>query len=499
MENLLTLYRTCASMSKTCSFAWDVQADHFIYDTSLQDVLPYPLPQQHAKKFLEECFFLPESDRKRFRKHISFLCSFPFRRARQLKSHQIVLRIQCENQELLYYRLIYMLAIHQDGGKIVCGTLQDISHFYQENAALKKSLQHDAMTGLYAKTFAPQLSDQLLTLWGTKGRCHALLVLDLDCFKQVNDKLGHLIGDAVIIDLALALKINFRRQDVLGHIGGDEFVVFMPNAEKQDVLTRCQKLRAAMRRKLGQEENVVHLTGSIGIAFAPEHGADYHTLFSHADSALYEAKRRGRDSQVIYDEAMEERQHMVEGSSATSIAYHNMMAHPSDYIFRLVLHSKDTAISVRLLLEIFAKHFHVQRAYVFWNIDGLYWPRLLYEYRAKESDLGFRAHDPEVRRLMWCRYTEESYGRFTECTDTAELSTHKREIFQRAGIRAWMECAMMEGSEFLGGVGFDDTEAVHSWTRAEHEVLAAFANIMHRFLLGQIYYERTRNAGALYL
>lgn len=380
MDEMLKLYRSCFGAGKIFPFLWNISEDCFFYDASLLGQLPYLLPQEGAMHFLKEAAFLQEDDRGHFRKHIDFLAAFPFHRARRTRPYSILLRIQSPQQVLIYYRFVYQLSIDDNGTRSLYGILQDISLFYKENAALKQSLQHDAMTGLYAKTYAP----------------------------------------------------------------------------------------------------------------------DYKTLFAHADSALYEAKRRGRDNQVIYDENLEARQHKVAANDASSLAYQELIDHPMDYIFRTVLHAKDTALSVRLLLEIFAKHFHVQRAYVFWNIDGSYWPRLLYEYCANENDSGFRSHDPEVRRLMWRRYKENTYGRFTECADTTRLPERMHEIFDRANIHAWMECAMMEGTAFLGGVGFDVTEGRHGWTRAEHEVLAAFANIMHRFLLGQIFFERTRGTGTIY-
>lgn len=384
MDEMLKLYRSCFGAGKIFPFLWNISEDCFFYDASLLGQLPYPLPQEGAMHFLKEAAFLQEDDRGHFRKHIDFLAAFPFHRARRTRPYSILLRIQSPQQVLIYYRFVYQLSIDDNGTRSLYGILQDISLFYKENAALKQSLQHDAMTGLYAKTYAP------------------------------------------------------------------------------------------------------------------EHGTDYKTLFAHADSALYEAKRRGRDNQVIYDENLEARQHKVAANDASSLAYQELIDHPMDYIFRTVLHAKDTALSVRLLLEIFAKHFHVQRAYVFWNIDGSYWPRLLYEYCVDENDSGFRSHDPEVRRLMWRKYKENTYGRFTECADTAKLPERMRETFERANIHAWMECAMMEGTAFLGGIGFDVTEGRHGWTRAEHEVLAAFANIMHRFLLGQIFFERTRGTGTIY-
>ena len=498
MESLLEMYRTCSVVSRSFSFCWKMREDCFCYDDDALKILPRPMPHQGAAAFLQRAEFLQEAEREKFLRHFAFLVMHPFRRGSRTRPRQVVLGLLDIDGNVWYFRLTYQLEVQLDGGRAVYGTLQDISEFYRETAALRESLRHDAMTGLYAKTYVPQLINQIFNLWGMKGRRHALLVLDLDHFKQVNDRLGHLIGDAVILDLALALKMGFRKQDVLGHIGGDEFVVFMPNVTEKEVIERCGQFRASVRRKLGEPPDEVQLTGSIGIAFAPEHGSEYRTLFAKADAALYEAKKRGRDGQVIYDDAFgQQRRGMVKDKTRTA-DYKELTEKPLDYIFRMVLHSQDTGLSVHLLLEIFAKYFHVQRAYVFWNIDGVYWPRLLYEYRARPEDAGFAAHNPEIRRRMWRRYRTGDYGRFTECADVRMLPPQTKQLFEKAGICAWLECAFMEGSAFLGGVGFDDTSGTHEWNRAEHEVLAAFANIMHRFLLGQIYYERTKNAGSIY-
>ena len=499
MDGMLELYRTCASVSRIFPFCWQMQADRLLFDDERLGVLPFSLPHAGVAAFFAQAAFLQDAQRGAFLRHIAFLSQHPFRAGGRTHPRQVVLGLLDEAQSVHPFRLIYHIDVQADDRRSVYGTLQDISEVYRENAALKESLQHDAMTGLYAKTYTPQLVNQLLGLWGTEGRLHALLVLDLDHFKQVNDQLGHLIGDAVILDLALALKMAFRPQDVLGHIGGDEFVVFLPNVTEQEVAERCEAFRASVRRKLGKAPDEIQLTGSIGIAFAPACGTDYRSLFAKADAALYEAKRRGRDTQVVYDETLgSERRQAVQDEAGTT-DYQELTERPLDYIFRIVLHSNDTGVAVRLLLEIFAKYFHVQRAYVFWNIDGEYWPRLLYEYRAEPEDPGFAAHNPEIRRRMWRRYKDGAYGRFTECADTQKLPEHAAQLFQTAGIRAWLECAFMEGKSFLGGVGFDDTRSPHEWNRAEHEVLAAFANVMHRFLLGQIYYERTKNAGSIYL
>ena len=166
-----------------------------------------------------------------------------------------------------------------------------------------------------------------------------------------------------------------------------------------------------------------------------------------------------------------------------------------DYIFQLTFKSQDTSIAVRLLLEIFAKQFKVNRAYVFWHLDGPYWPQPLFDCVVGNWQKAEAAHDAYVRRQMRKRYKDTDLGRFTECGDTEKLPTKAREIFEKRHIRAFLECAIMDGDDFMGCVGFDDCLHPRDWTRPEHEVLRAFADIMQRFLFGQIFFERQKKSG----
>ena len=155
----------------------------------------------------------------------------------------------------------------------------------------------------------------------------------------------------------------------------------------------------------------------------------------------------------------------------------------------MVFKSKDTSLTVQILLEIFAKYFNLQRAYVFWNADGLYFPRILFDCTVGNYSSAELSHNPEVRRRMWKKYSNTKYGRFTICEDTSKLKDRSRKVFERAEIKAYLECAIMDGDLFLGCVGFDDCKNAREWSKSEFEVLNAFADILHRFLFGQMYYE----------
>ena len=128
----------------------------------------------------------------------------------------------------------------------------------------------------------------------------ALLVVDLDHFKHINDRFGHLFGDSVLVQTAEILRRHFRTQDIVGRIGGEEFLVLIKDVSDAELIhKRCSQLLKAMHEiyKGSMEELVVSC--SIGAIMASGQGATYYNLFSGADKAMYQAKRRGRDQYIF--------------------------------------------------------------------------------------------------------------------------------------------------------------------------------------------------------
>ena len=105
------------------------------------------------------------------------------------------------------------------------------------------------------------------------------------------------------------------------------------------------------------------------------------------------------------------------------------------------------------------------------------------------------AHDPPLRLQIRKRYKDTKNGRFSECNDTGNLHERARKEFERREIHSYIECAVMDGEKFIGGVGFDDCKISRTWTKEEHDILFAFAEIMRRFLFGQIYFEMIKRNG----
>jgi diguanylate cyclase (GGDEF)-like protein len=164
---------------------------------------------------------------------------------------------------------------------------------------------HDTLTGLPNRSAFMEYLEHLM-LGARDGESQlALLFIDLDHFKRVNDSLGHLVGDTLLRTVAARITASLRTTDVVARFGGDEFMVLLPNvAQRADVEEVAQKLLQAIEAPLHAEGRPLSVTASIGIAVFPEHGTRPEELINHADTAMYLAKARGRAQCRFFDPAM---------------------------------------------------------------------------------------------------------------------------------------------------------------------------------------------------
>jgi diguanylate cyclase (GGDEF)-like protein len=161
---------------------------------------------------------------------------------------------------------------------------------------IKNMAYYDSLTGLPNRVL---LLDRL-----TLGLAHAhrvkkrlaVMFLDFDNFKLINDNYGHGIGDLFLREMGQRLKSAIREEDTLARLGGDEFILVLPELmDREDAVTLAEKLIKLGREPLNLDGNEIKSSFSIGIALYPDDGADYETLLDKADAALYKAKRKGRD------------------------------------------------------------------------------------------------------------------------------------------------------------------------------------------------------------
>ncbi len=168
-------------------------------------------------------------------------------------------------------------------------------------AAIRKMAMHDNLTGLFNRALFSETLQHALAKGGRHHRPIALFFMDLDRFKNINDSLGHQIGDRVLQETAKRITRCVRESDVVARLGGDEFVLLVEEfGEVSKVSDIAQKLLAAISQTIVIDGHELNLTVSIGICIYPTDAQDAKTLLSNADIAMYRAKAQGRNSFCFY-------------------------------------------------------------------------------------------------------------------------------------------------------------------------------------------------------
>ncbi|WP_344945598.1 GGDEF domain-containing protein [Sphaerisporangium flaviroseum] len=164
------------------------------------------------------------------------------------------------------------------------------------HAQLKAAARTDAKTGLLNATAWQREADTEIVRARRTGETLALLIVDIDHFKRVNDTYGHLVGDQVLAGVATALRSQLRDYDVVGRFGGEEFVVLLPRADVTEARRVAERLRSRVgRMAIPVDDAMITVTVSAGVAIMTVHGDDLIELLAAADLALYRAKELGRD------------------------------------------------------------------------------------------------------------------------------------------------------------------------------------------------------------
>jgi len=183
----------------------------------------------------------------------------------------------------------------------------DITSLKEADKKLHFYANHDHLTGLLNKIQFENMLDQTINSAIRNNKVFALLFIDLDYFKDVNDTAGHSAGDLVLKEVARRFQKVVRKEDIIARIGGDEFTIIFDNiTEESDAILLANKLIETIKKPFEIEGQTFYLSLSIGVSLFPYHGLNKNELSKNADSAMYEVKNNGRDGILLYDKRFTE-------------------------------------------------------------------------------------------------------------------------------------------------------------------------------------------------
>lgn len=358
--------------------------------------------------------------------------------------------------------------------------IQDVTEERQAHIEMMSRLEQDAMTGVYNKNAIERVINGALELESDKE--HALYLIDIDNFKQINDTFGHVFGDTVIQDFVTSVRKAFSKRAVLGRIGGDEFVVFLPDTNQEEVQEAAKRVTNAIRREITTELDVVQISGSVGIVMW-QPGEDYQTLVKKADAAMYHSKDRGKNQNTFFEEFMMEefqkKQYHTESVVQKKIKEH---AYDVDFVFfayQLLTDSKQFDSSMNLLMDRTVERFGLDRASVFeYQKTEPYFQRTNTGVATSARRLGESECYMEKK---WLEKHVDSWGQVVVNEIIPGINAPAFNNYM-AIPRSFVICDIKEKGDTCGCVIFSQYQKKRAWTEYEIETFRELAKAIAVFV-----------------
>lgn len=485
LRRMLECHKIIMEQSEDIIFEWDLDEDSVVYSANWEKKYGYlPISNQVSQKISQAFHIHPED--------LSYFMETATSMVRGMSYKEIEFRIADLEGQYRWSKMRAMAQFDELGNahKVV-GVITDIDEAKRASQALQYQAERDELTQLYNKRAGRRLIEDYLKRCNQNESC-AMVILDVDNFKLVNDNYGHMFGDVVLQEIAKELRRLFRSGDVISRIGGDEFLVLIGNIPKKEVLEkRMDVIVKAFQQLFLQHSQQLSLSCSIGVAICPQDGSDFESLFQHCDLALYQAKSNGKNRYQFYDSSMEHpfgvipfqnTNTRIESDQESDLVMHQII----ERIFHKLYAADDLDQAVYGILEMIGMQFDVSRVYIFEDAYDESYCNNTYEWckegvqPQKEVMQNFSYAFLGGREIYMRLFNEK--GIFY-CPDIVNLPKKIYQTMASQNIRSVLQCAIRDQDGIHGFVGFDECASKRLWTKEQISALSFISKLLSAFLL----------------
>lgn len=376
----------------------------------------------------------------------------------------------------------------------VVGCINNIDRQKKEEEKHLEKAKQDGLTKVYNASFVKKYINGYLMAEGRMGM-HAMLIIDIDDFGRINENLGNLFGDAVLINIADNLKKILNTKDIVGRIGGDEFLVFIKNAyDSQKLNNKLDEISQIVRNTYIGDNNHDEITCSIGVALYPADGKNYESLFRNTDWALHQAKIAGGNRIVFYDKTdADYDQDISEDRFYNNYSIESSGKKRTDgydreitaFAFDIMSRTKDVNSAIKLILDRVGKQLDASYITIYecdfnnntivstyqWNQEGV-------RKRDKECiDMDEGVYESYIKRFeqsqLFCA------GDTSKLSGTYVFSG----VLEENYIKAFMQSAIYENDKIVGCISVSDINKSRKWTKLERDSLSTISKVVSSYLL----------------
>ncbi|MEG2139677.1 MAG: PAS domain-containing protein [Bilophila sp.] len=492
-------YRLLSELTDAIVYEYDIKNDSVYVSPRWEERFGYPFGQSEVVFKLQGSDVVFEEDKQALYGMLEKLMT-------GTQNAECEYRVKVITGEYIWCRNIATVVKDKDGTLVkILGKIFDIDTAKKEQEELTERAQRDTLTGLYNKGATKALISDYLAGEG-KNEVSALMVIDVDNFKSINDNLGHMFGDTVLSSISSDIQHLFRSSDVVGRIGGDEFMVFLKKMPLESfVVKSANAICEALHNTFTGDTQSYSISCSIGIAMYPKDGISFNELFKGADCALYKSKEKGKNQFSFYNMDTD---FCLVANDLPGVSLQRQTVHPRlvrEYtaelparILEALCEARDLFTAISFTLQFVGKQYNVSRVYVFEKaLDGVAFNNT-HEWCAEGIS-------PQKERLQ--NIPLEKNFRYSSlfsedgifyCPDTSKLETSLTHFFEQQGICSTLQCSFREENCFKGFIGFDECNEKRLWTKPEVDSLALIAKILGLFILKMRTYERLKKTLSMF-
>ena len=359
---------------------------------------------------------------------------------------------------------VHIITYFEAGVPVVAyGNLRSIQAEKLWQKRLQAKADRDSLTGLLRKDAAiHQMKDCIEGLLPGRDQA-ALLLIDADGFKAINDNFGHLFGDGVLSEMGRTIRNHFRKTDIKGRIGGDEFLVLLRNTQgTEGIQGHLAKLLTALHHNYQSGGRTLPFSISIGVALYPAHGTTYRDLFSHADRALYEAKSRGKNQSCFYQPKFYQEVSLESGRDPASTVDLQMRAfedNMAEFVLQLFYETNSPEATINYAMSLLGKLYNLDRIVIARCNEKTGRYVNAFEWVGPDGDTLTGPQDTRMAMERWRMILDAAhptpYGVLSICENTEKLEPRYAKIAYFYGLKAYAYGLIPHGAETMGCIGVE--------------------------------------------
>ena len=411
------------------------------------------------------------------------------------------LRLRDDKADYLWYQFrARTLYDKNDEPVSVIGTMENIDDRKRMELRIADENMRDSLTKLYESDHARELIDKFLAT--QEGMEYAgLLLIDVDDFTDLVDKMGATFSDEVLKSMATDLDEIFYTSDILGRVGGDQFIILMKNIKKiPDIEKKMQEIRDVVHKTYSEAEMRFATTVTIGASVFPIDGRNCEELYRNAEKALVYEKEQGKNRYGLYDHEkeaeyaklhIEEKHNRIQYQHELDMTYERTESDSlMELAFKLIDESKDTDSAINLLLRQVARQMGLDAIWVRHRVGREY--KMYYPYRCMMGDYPTDEDEIYFSEESWNEIVAKdkaNNGYFSYSVIDENAGKRSSILYKNLGIRAYARCSYFEKEEYVGSLDFISYTDDREWTKEDKQTIQAVTNVISSYLLKMKAYE----------